>query len=106
MDGGHDPGYAPQRQMFPLMRSRISAGQLHWAGLAQVGGDQAGRAAFRFVKKRDRGDDLTRSAIAALIAVVVEERLLHRVPRSSPLARPSIVVIHRRRAQRRAPGNY
>ncbi len=56
-------GYAPQRQMLPLMSSRISSGAPRLAL-----GDQAhGRT------------DLSRRAVAALERIVIDERLLQRM---------------------------
>src|SRR5438477_9209034 len=54
-------GYAPQRQMFPLMHSFTSA--------------SAGPTWF--LQQRRGRHDLTRSAIAALISVMRQKRRLH-----------------------------
>ena len=68
--------YAPQRQMLPLMRSRNSA--LVSCGCAeQVCAHVAGNAGLDFREHRDGGADLPGRAIAALIAVVFDERGLH-----------------------------
>ena len=80
------PTYAPQRQMLPLMYSRICSGEVACPSL----------------HARHRSHDLARRAIAALQGIVVDEGLLHRDAASpSGGERPSIVVTSSVRLDRR-----
>ena len=86
------PGYAPHRQMLPLIASRTSSslgphGSLHHRG---------------------RRHDLSRRAVAALEAVVIDECLLHRMERvpgcagarGEPLdRRDRLALLHHRERQ-------
>ena len=82
-------GYAPQRQMLPLISSRMSS-----AVFARPSCDQP-----------DGGADLARRAVAALEGVVVDERLLQRVqrvPLGQPFDRRHLrAVLHDRQGQAR-----
>ena len=86
--------------------ANLCVGKLHRTGLAQVGGYETGRALLRFVEKRHCGDNLTRSAISALISIVVEECLLHRVQDFAFSQAFNGRHSTRRRVRPRAPGSY
>ena len=84
--------YAPQRHRLPLIRSRISSSVERRLGrtssVTALGQPRA------CLDHRDGRADLARRAVAALVAVEVEERLLHRM-QPPPSATPSIVVTSR-----------
>ena len=68
--------------MLPLIRSRISASVNAISRGRHVGGDVAGPAGLRFGEHADRRADLAGGAVAALEAVVLDERGLQRVQRA------------------------
>ena len=73
-------GYAPQRQMLPLMRSRISSpvssiGQC----IANGWSDSAWLTRAHFVEHGNSGTDLSGGAVTALEAVMIYKGGLHRM---------------------------
>ena len=81
--------WAPQRQMLPLMRSRISYRQF-WLK-REVDGHMARDARLDLVEHRYRRADLPGRAVAALETVVFDKSRLHR-DEATGLTDPSMVV--------------
>ena len=83
--------------MLPLIRSRSSIARYFRRG-AEVGGNVAGNARLDLLEHRDRGADLPRRAVAALVAVVLHEGGLHRMQvrrRAQALdGRDAIALVH------------
>ena len=71
----------------------------------EVGGDMAGNARLDLVEHRDRRADLARRAVAALVAVVLDEGGLHRVQlvrRAQAFdGGDAVAVVHHRQRQAR-----
>src|SRR5205823_2785263 len=59
--------------------ANLFGGELNWPGFRDVGGDKAGVAPLGFTQQRNAGADLSRGAIAALEAVMLQESSLQRM---------------------------